>query len=104
VFWRAASMPSINAVLELERAVAKEKGLLLAINDGDPADVAARTAATHKFTAIVVTDPSREISAGYGIRMWPTVLSIDSFGVVSSLRYARMDNRSDGTALSGTDG
>jgi hypothetical protein len=75
--------------------------LLLAINDGDPADLAAKTAASHKFTAIVVPDPAREISAGYGVTVWPTVIFVDSFGVVSSIRYARMENRADDRSLAG---
>jgi hypothetical protein len=93
VFWRAASAPSIDAVLELQKQTVAGNGLLLAINDGDPADVVTKIAASHKFTALVVPDPAREISAGYGVTLWPTVLSVDSFGIVSSIRYAKMDNR-----------
>jgi hypothetical protein len=96
VFWRAGSAPSIDAVLQLQRQAAGG-GLLLAINDGDPADVAVKTAGSHKFTALVVPDPAREISAGYGVTVWPTVVSVDSFGVVSSIRYARMENLAEGT-------
>lgn len=96
VFWRAGSAPSIDAVLELQRQASGGDGLLLAINDGDPAEVAAKTAASHKFTALVVPDPAREISAGYGVTVWPTVVSVDSFGVVSSIRYAKMENLAEG--------
>jgi hypothetical protein len=99
VFWRAGSAPSIDAVLELQRQTG-DGGLLLAINDGDPADVASKAAASHKFTALVVPDPAREISAGYGVSVWPTVISVDSLGVVSSIRYARMENRAAGATPS----
>jgi hypothetical protein len=92
VFWRAASAPSIDAVLELEREGAANGGLLLAVNDGEPHDIVARAVATHKFSSIVITDALREISTGYGVRVWPTVVSIDSLGVVSSISYAGMES------------
>jgi hypothetical protein len=100
VFWRAASAPSIDAVLELERETAASRGLVIAVNDGDPNDVVTRAAATHKFSAVVVADSMREISAGYGVRVWPTVVSLDSLGVVSSIRYARMESSGTGRGAS----
>jgi hypothetical protein len=99
VFWCTASEQSVDAVLELQRQPVAG-GLLLAVNDGDPPEVVAKVAASHKFTAIVVPDPAREISAGYGVSVWPTVVSVDSFGVVTSIQYARMENPAAGAKAS----
>jgi peroxiredoxin len=92
VFWNSASQPSIEAVRDLQGTAGPTKRtapLVLAINDGEPADVAKKVAAANRLTAIIVTDPKREISFAYGVTVWPTVVSIDAQGLVSDIRYGR---------------
>ena len=64
--------------------------LLLAINDGEPVDVAQGVLAANKLTATLVTDPARMISTAYGVSIWPTIVLIDGSGAVTGVRYGRM--------------
>jgi len=81
VFWKSSSRPSIEAVHALETP------LVLAINDGENPDLARRVAAEAGFSAIVVTDPERRISSAYGVTIWPTVVFLDSAGLVAGIHY-----------------
>jgi peroxiredoxin len=93
-FWRSTLKPSYEAVRDLQeslgKAAANGKGpIVLAINDGESVEIAKKSAATHKITATLVTDPQRQISSAYGVNVWPTVVSIDASGAVSGIRYGR---------------
>jgi peroxiredoxin len=90
VFWRSSSQPSIDAVLDLLKAAkggAAQGPVILAINDGEPADLAANIAAANGFSAALVPDPKREISATYGLRIWPTTVYLDSLGLVRAIQH-----------------
>lgn len=90
VFWKTASKPSIDAVRDLTRDATRAAGaVVLAINDGDAADVATRSAKEHALAATVVTDPRRAISLAYGVSLWPTIVEVDGAGLVRALRYGR---------------
>jgi peroxiredoxin len=92
VFWKSSSQPSIETVLDLQKAfadTASEKPALLAICDGDPVDTARHAAAQHGITALLVPDPDRDIAQACGITMWPTTIFVDSVGLVSNVRYGR---------------
>lgn len=89
VFWRSSSRPSIDAVKSLSSDPAS---LVLAINDGEASDVARSAAAESGFTATLVTDPERQISSAYGVSIWPTIVSLDSSGTVTSIRYGYSGN------------
>jgi hypothetical protein len=100
VFWKASLRASIEAVLDAEKiagSTASNNTVILAINDGDPADLARSVAAENKFTATVVTDPKREISTAYGVRLWPTILDIDTKGLVTSIQHGRDTGHHVGT-------
>jgi hypothetical protein len=91
VFWRADAGASIDAILDLqsEQHDGESQRLVLAINDGDSADDAAKVASGKGLSAILVTDPDRTISLGYGITMWPTIIEVDTTGIVRAIRYGR---------------
>jgi peroxiredoxin len=89
VFWRSAVKPSIQAVREMQNSAAKSKTVVLAVNDGDDPATARAVAAENGLTAILVTDPKREISRGYGVSSWPTIVSVNPAGVISGIRYGR---------------
>ncbi|HMF40048.1 MAG TPA: TlpA disulfide reductase family protein [Polyangia bacterium] len=92
VFWNSSSKASIEAVRELQkpaRASAGPAPVVLAINDGDAAEVARRVAEEHKLSATIVTDPKREISVAYGASVWPTTVFLDALGLVRNIRYGR---------------
>jgi peroxiredoxin len=93
IFWRSTSQPSIDAIGDLQgtAANASRRGpIVLAINDGEPADVAQNVLSANKLTATLVTDPARMISTAYGVNMWPTIVLIDASGAVTGVHYGRM--------------
>ena len=92
VFWRSASKPSIEAVRDVQAPTSAGGGqepAVLAINDGDPAELARKAAADNRLAATIVPDPGRRIARAYGVNIWPTVVLIDAVGLVSSIRYGR---------------
>jgi len=89
VFWRSTVKPSIQAIQDLQASVTKGKSaaILMAVNDGEDPSVARAVAAESGLTAILVTDPKREISVGYGVSLWPTIVSIDKSDAVAGIKY-----------------
>jgi hypothetical protein len=89
VFWRSSVKASIQAVRALQASVAKTKSpaIVMAVNDGEDPGVARAVAAEAGLTAILVTDPKREISLGYGVSLWPTIVSVDSGGAIAGIKY-----------------
>jgi peroxiredoxin len=90
VFWKSISQPSINAVLGMQAppsAAVAQAPVVLAINDGEPPELARAVAAESGFTATLVTDPKRQISSPYGVTMWPTIISIDIAGIITGIRF-----------------
>jgi peroxiredoxin len=92
VFWKSASKPSLETVRDLQKATSKAAGqapVVLAINVGEAREVTERVAAEDGLSAIVVPDPQREISAAYGVSIYPTAVFIDASGLVRNIRYGR---------------
>lgn len=90
VFWKSSSRPSIDAVLNLQKTSAKAKGqtpVVMAINDGDPPELARGVAAESGTSATLVTDPKREIGLAYGVNIWPTIVSVNASGVITGIAY-----------------
>jgi peroxiredoxin len=104
VFWRRSSPESIEAVRAATRASAGTEFLVLAINDGDAVDVANRVAEENKFGAILVSDPARNISAAYGVSVWPTIVSVDANGVVRGIHQGVAGDDSHEYAHNGDSG
>jgi len=99
VFWRASSKQSIAAVSNLPRAISNGDGMVLAINDGDPADLARKLFAENKLSATLVTDPERSIALAYGVNSWPTTISIDARGLVSAIRHGHIGEQQDPSTI-----
>jgi peroxiredoxin len=92
VFWKSSSKASMDAVRDLQEIAGKSArsgSTVLAINDGESVEAATKAAEAHKFAAILVTDPQRQISSAYGVSVWPTTVSIDTSGIVTAIRYGR---------------
>lgn len=107
VFWRSDSAPSLEAVREVAAApphAAWKGAVVLAVNDGEPREVAEKAAAAAKLQTTVVPDPARAIARAYGISAWPTVVYLDARGIVREVRQGRgavegePDNRQDAPA------
>lgn len=100
IFWTSAVKTSIQAVRDLQASATKRSvaapaalkrkspaPMVLAINDGDDPAVARAVAAENGITAMLVTDPKREISLAYGVTQWPTIVTLDASGTVTGIRY-----------------
>ena len=44
-------------------------------------------AAENGFVDALVTDGKREISSGYGVEIWPTIVSLDASGMITAIAY-----------------
>ena len=86
VFWKAASRVSIDVVRRLH-AAKNNASIVLAVNDGDSPDLARSVAAENGFSDALVTDGNREISSGYGVEIWPTIVSVDASGMITAIAY-----------------
>jgi peroxiredoxin len=98
VFWKKSSEPSIDAVRSAQatsRDYANEAPVVLAVNDGDTAEVARAAAAANHLSATIVPDPDRKIAAAYGVNIWPTIVSIDASGSVSGVTYGQTGDHGD---------
>ncbi len=90
VFWKSSSKPSLETLRELSNTTGEARGrgpILLAINDGEPLDVAKNAVAKYGLSVIAVPDPEREISLAYGVNLWPTTIFVDALGVVRDMQY-----------------
>jgi peroxiredoxin len=88
VFWTTRSQPSIAAVRDEVRRAGRE-AVVLAVNVGDSPELAARDAKRHDLGATVVADPAGEIARGYGVTVFPTIVSVDASGVVATIHYGK---------------
>jgi peroxiredoxin len=88
VFWKSTSSASIQALLNFQKIAQRtDAPLVFAINDGEDPALARRVADENRLTSILVTDPRREISAAYGVKVWPTTFFIGESGAVEAIRY-----------------
>ena len=95
VFWKTSSEPSIDAVRSLQPASgdsSNEAPVILAVNDGETAEAARAAATANHLSATIVPDPDRKIAAAYGVKIWPTIVSIDASGSVSGIMYGQAGN------------
>jgi AhpC/TSA family protein len=87
VFWKASSSPSVQAVRAAQAGDQAQNGVVLAVNDGDPAGVAHGIAAENGFSEALVCDANRAISSAYGVNLWPTIVSLNANGAITSIRF-----------------
>lgn len=64
--------------------------MIIAINDGEPAELARMVAKESNLTAHLATDPARSISRAYGVNTWPTTIGLDATGIVRAVRFGRL--------------
>ena len=96
VFWKSSSKASLEALQYLQEIFgqdATQGPVVLAINDGEAPEAAKEVAAENRLSAILVTDPDREISLAYGVSIWPTTISVDARGLVGEIHFGRFSGR-----------
>jgi hypothetical protein len=92
VFWKSSSRPSVDAVLDAQNKVGSS-GVVLAVNDGESAELVRSFAAENKWSAVAVSDPNREITSAYNITIWPTTVSLNEAGTITSIVYGYPDDK-----------
>lgn len=86
VFFRNSSAPSVSVVRELAGSDGKSRStdrIVIAVADGESA------ISSDLGSAIGVVDAERQISAAYGVTMWPTTISVDEMGIIRTIAYGR---------------
>ena len=90
VFWRSYAV-CLEHLHELESLREREadRPALLAINSGEAPEQARKVFDEHGFQAVLVLDPTEEITSAYGVACWPTTISLDQDRIVQEIRYGR---------------
>jgi len=87
-FWRSWSAPSLR---ELERlqALAGERGAprIFAINGGEDRGALEEIRRRHGLALPLIPDPGRHVGGRYGVRCWPTTVSINEAGIVDRIQF-----------------
>lgn len=88
VFWKGTSAPSLDAIASLgSTSSSSESPIIIAIGDGETSARPVDAAVERPGSVITLTDPDRSISKAYGINVWPTIITIDSNGLITGIRY-----------------
>lgn len=91
-FWTSWSEPCLAELRSLQSRYgqsADDGPIVLAINDGEPAERADEAFKAHGLSFQLVPDPNREVARLYGVSCWPTVVSIDQSGFVERVHLGR---------------
>ena len=96
VFWKSGLLPSIDAVRSVTDSGVSAGLTVLAVNDGDDADMARKSVEAHRLSATLVIDADRSISGTYGVTAWPTVVAVDRRGVVTAVSNGHVGTGGDG--------
>jgi len=86
-FWQSWSVPCLRELRRLELARA-ERGapLVLAVNGGEEREVLAEVRRKNGLSFPLIHDPEQLIAGLYGIRCWPTTISINEGGFVDRVQ------------------
>ncbi len=89
LFLKRSSKPSMDTLATLQKAFAQARAqapILLAIDASDSSSRATKAASDHA-SVVLVPDPNRQISAAYGISVWPTTIVLDAQGTIRDIHY-----------------
>jgi peroxiredoxin len=88
VFWQSWSAPCIEQLRYLERESAHEGGpYVIAVNGGESAETIAEARARYGLSLPLTPDPEQRIAAAYGVKCWPTTISINSEGIIERIQF-----------------
>ncbi len=88
-FWQAWSAPCRHELAWLDRLRTERGTIVLAINGGEDPAVLTETRRQAAIGFPLVADPDQAIAALYGVRCWPTTVSINEEGVVDRIQFGR---------------
>jgi peroxiredoxin len=87
VFWQSWSAPCIRELERLQREQGRGSAHVLAVNGGEDRAVLAEVRRRHGLTLPLIHDPEQVIATRYGVRCWPTTVSINEEGVVDRVQF-----------------
>jgi peroxiredoxin len=89
-FWQSWSTPSINELLMLDR-LAKERaggqGFIVAFHGGKEPKMIDEIRKQHRLSLALAHDPEQRIARIYGVRCWPTTISINADGLIEHVQF-----------------
>jgi hypothetical protein len=96
VFFKSASPTSVETIQALHHLYdlpGVTHSVIVAIDDGDAGQFARGLAAGEEGGIIVVPDPERQISLAYRIAVWPTIIFLDTNGLVRGFRFGLISQK-----------
>jgi hypothetical protein len=96
VFFKSASPSSVETIQTLHQLFGRPgitPSVIVAIDDGDDGQFARGLSAGEEGGIIVVPDPQRQISLAYRIAVWPTIIFLDTNGLVRDIRFGLISQK-----------
>jgi peroxiredoxin len=88
LFWKSWSAPCLRELRRLQEIAGRPGGpFVMAVNGGERREVIADARSRHGLTVPLVHDPDQIIAAMYGVRCWPTTVSINEEGIVDRVQF-----------------
>jgi peroxiredoxin len=92
VFWQSWSAPCLRQLRQLQAGQERGGGpLIFAINGGEDPEVLDAVRRQHGLALPLIPDPGRLIATAYGVRCWPTAVSINQEGIVDRIQLGLAD-------------
>lgn len=88
MFWQSWSAPCVRELRRLQDTTADQRGpFVLAINGGESQEVLADMRTRHGLSVALIHDPDQVVASAYGVRCWPTSVSINEEGIVDRVQF-----------------
>jgi peroxiredoxin len=95
-FWQSWSAPCIEELRRLRRFQARAGGrapLIVAFHGGKERGALDAVRARHDLPFALVEDTDQRVASMYGVRCWPTTISIDTHGRVTHVQFGLSPER-----------
>ena len=106
-FWQSWSAPCIRELLRLKR-LQKQGGerapAIVALHGGKNEEAIPEIRKQHRLDFLLVQDTDQRIARVYGVKCWPTTISVNADGLVSHVQFgAAPDYMAEGSAQKARD-
>lgn len=82
--WSTPSLAQLRHLQRVHERLDRRGAVVVAVVSGDTYDDVERLVREQQLTYLVSLDPHGAIASRYGVRAWPTMITIDQFGLVSA--------------------
>ena len=86
-FFRAWSAPCVRELRHLQQSATKDGPFVIAVSGGETRETLADFRRRHELTFPLIYDPDQIIASRYGVRCWPTTVSINEEGIVDRIQF-----------------